>query len=174
MKDHKIYIIVAVDEEGGIGKNGKLPWHFKKEMQFFKETTLKTSDPKKQNMVIMGRRTWQSIPRKFQPLPNRHNIVLTTNPDFEAPGAEIFSNLEKAIHSADQNIERIFIIGGAQVFAHALKNPQLTGIYLTQVYSKYDCDTYMEKIPKEFSPLKIASEQEKGIKFDYLLYQKTT
>ena len=70
-------IIVAVDSKNGIGKKGNLPWSFSADMKRFKEITSTTKDKSKQNAVVMGRKTWNSIPEKFRPLPGRLNLVLT-------------------------------------------------------------------------------------------------
>ncbi|MEK7673456.1 MAG: dihydrofolate reductase [Patescibacteria group bacterium] len=169
---HPVYLIVAADKNLGIGKDGKLPWHLKKEMQFFKKMTLETQDPQKQNMVLMGRTTWESIPEKFRPLPGRINIVLTHQSDYNAPGADIFDSLDKALSSADSNIEKIFIIGGAQVFKEALNNPHLTGIYLTKIDKTFDCDTFLPDLPKNFSEEVLDADSEAGITFKYFYYSK--
>lgn len=173
----EVYIIVATDEKGGIGKSGKLSWHFKKEMQFFKEITTSTADSAKQNMVIMGRTTWQSIPEKFRPLPKRKNVILTHQNNFSAPGAQTASSLDNALTLADKNepgspgIEKIFIIGGAKVFAEALKHPSIIGIYLTKIQASYDCDTFLPEIPEKFSNKTIIhTDEENDVKFEYLLY----
>ena len=70
-------MVVAATRALGIGKDGKLPWHLPGEMAFFKELTSKTSDAGKHNAVVMGRRTWESLPPKFRPLPGRLNVVLS-------------------------------------------------------------------------------------------------
>ncbi|MDA1060209.1 MAG: dihydrofolate reductase [bacterium] len=161
-----IYIIVAVDENNGIGKNGTLPWHFSKEMKYFKKATLHTEDPDKQNMVVMGRKTWESIDTQYRPLKNRKNIVLTHDPDYKAEGAIIAQSLEEAFDLADEEIEKIFIIGGGKVFKDSLKHPKLLGIYLTRIQSEYDCDTFFPEIPDKFGVDEILeTHDEKGTKF---------
>jgi dihydrofolate reductase/thymidylate synthase len=76
-----VKVIVAATASGGIGRGGTLPWRIPADMAFFKATTLATSAPGKQNAVIMGRKTWASIPAKFRPLPGRLNVVLSTSAD---------------------------------------------------------------------------------------------
>ena len=170
--EHPIYIIVATDEKNGIGKNGRLPWKLKKEYKYFRETTCKTSDPGKQNMVIMGHRTWDSLPQAYQPLPGRKNIILTHDPKFKsAKDVTICHSLDEAIALADNNIEKIFIIGGGKVFEEAIRNTRLTGIYLTKIHKTFDCDTFFPKIPAKFSETKkIGADEENGIKYDYLVF----
>lgn len=168
---HEIYLIVAVDKNFGIGKDGKLPWHFENEMRFFKNTTLKTEDSGKQNLLIMGRTTWESIPEKFRPLPGRKNAVLTGQVNYEAKGANTYQNLDEALHSADDLIEKIFIIGGAKVFNEALNLPNLKGIYLTKIDKEYSCDTFFPKIPEKFTSSSLTNDKENGTNIDYFLYR---
>ena len=170
---HPVYIIVAVDENFGIGFRGRLPWKLQKEMKYFAATTTKTTDPKKQNMVIMGRTTWESLGPKYQPLKNRKNVVLTSQKDFKAKGATVAHSLGEALLLANSKIETIFILGGAKVFAEAVNLSQLRGIYLTKILHSYDCDIYFAGIPAKFSKIKkLGSEEENGIKFEYLVYSK--
>lgn len=174
MHTPEVYIIVAVDSENGIGKDGKLPWHLKKEMAFFTKTTKHTSDPHKQNAVMMGRTTWESITEKYRPLPDRKNIVLTHRSDYEAPGAEIAHSIESALQLIDSTIERVFIIGGAEVFKEVINAPYLTGIYLTQIHKKFDCDTHFPQLPEKFTkgePTVLEREEEDGVKFECLLFK---
>ncbi len=173
MPNHPIYIISAMDKNRGIGKNGKLPWRLKKEIQFFKKITTETESPDKINIVIMGRKTWDSLPEKFRPLPARENIVLTRNKEFIATGAHTVDSLEKAISHADENIEKIFIIGGANLYAQAMKLDSLTGIYITEIDAEFDCDAHLAEFPKDLSNEEILGEvSEKDLDFQYKLYTK--
>lgn len=172
MIEHPIYLIVAVDKNFGIGKNGKLPWHLKKEMAFFRKITRETIDPEKRNLVIMGRTTWESIPEKFRPLPGRKNVVLTKQEQYAAQGAAVCHTLDHALALADDGIEKVLIIGGAQLFKEALKSEHLTGIYLTKIDKAYDCDTFFENFQGETSPEVLGEDSEDGVNFQYLYYKK--
>lgn len=170
---HSIYIIVATDGKNGIGKSGHLPWHLKKEYKYFRDTTRKTDDPDKQNMVIMGHRTWDSLKSEYKPLSHRRNIVLTHHENFKAEGAEACTSIDQALALADDKIEKIFILGGGQIFKEFINDPRLTSIYLTKIHKTFDCDTFFPEIPAKFGqPRKISSNKENGIKYDFLLYTK--
>lgn len=170
---HPIYLIVAVDTHLGIGKNGQLPWKIKTDMKFFAQTTRNTIDPEKENLIIMGRTTWESISPNFRPLSGRKNVILTAQSNYEAEGATICHSLEEAINLADDNTENIFIIGGGKVFAEIIKNPRLTGIYLTKIDKTYNCDTFFPALPPEFNQVeKLKEDTENGIKIKYFLYKK--
>lgn len=176
---HPIYIIVAVDEQYGIGKNGHLPWHLKKEYRYFRDTTLKTDNPDKQNMVIMGHHTWDSLDPKYRPLPNRHNVVLTRNANFKLPPDKkylkvtVCTSIEETLSLDDDRIEKIFILGGGQIFKEFINDSRLNGIYLTKIHKTFGCDTFFPEIPKSFGePKKISSDSENGISYDFLFYQR--
>lgn len=175
---HKVYIIAAVDAKGGIGKGGSLPWRLKKEMRHFTEITTRTSDPSKENMVVMGRTTWESIPEKFRPLPGRRNVVLSRDPNYQAPGARVYHALRWAIESATDDVEKIFIIGGQKIYSNALNDDWvksiLDGIYLTRLKKDFNCDTFFPSLPNFFgAPLISGHDEEDGVKFDFLFYQNT-
>lgn len=141
-------IVAALLPELGIGYMGQLPWSLKQEMKYFRKLTTTTVDPKKRNAVIMGRKTYYSIPPKFRPLKNRFNIVLTRNIDKlqEEMKEELVANqgilrvsdsLPCALNSlndADQ-IEEIFIIGGAEVYNQLMAENHnlIDSIYLTEI-----------------------------------------
>ncbi len=167
----KVYQIVAVDKAMGIGKDGELPWRIKKEIQYFKEVTTKTHDSQKQNMVIMGRTTWESIPEKFRPLPGRMNVILTSQEDFQAPGAKVAHSLNDAIELADEAIETIFLIGGARVFKESLES--CDGLYVTKIHKVYECDTFFPQIPENFNQQHIGQDTENDVDFDYYLYERS-
>lgn len=176
---HPIYMIVAVDEHYGIGKNGHLPWHLKKEYKYFRNTTHKTENPDKQNMIIMGHRTWDSLDPKYRPLPNRRNIILTRHANYKLPTEKkyakvaVCNSIDEALKLADHKIEKIFILGGGQIFREFINDPRLTGIYLTKIRKTFDCDTFFPKIPAEFGqPEKLGNDSENGISYDLLFYSR--
>jgi len=168
-----VYQIAAIDEKNGIGIKNTLPWNLKKDMAHFQETTLKTKDPEKKNMVIMGRPTWESIPEKHRPLKGRINIVLSRDLDYVAEGAKVFNDIDKVFESADKDkkIETIFIIGGASVYTTTINHPRVTGLYLTRVHKVFECDAFYPQVPEKFKKVKkLKTEKEGDIEFDFLLY----
>jgi dihydrofolate reductase len=172
MKNHKIYIIAAVDENFGIGKNKDLPWSFKKDMKHFLKITTQTIDKDKKNMVIMGKRTWESIPEKFRPLKGRVNVILARDKVINADGAKICNSIDDALNSADDTIENIFFIGGGTVYAQAMNLSNLSGVYLTHIDKKYECDTFFPKVPEKFKKVSLLGEEiENGVTLKYILYK---
>ena len=148
-----ITLVVAAAENGVIGINGRLPWQIPDDLKRFKALTL--GKP-----CIMGRKTWDSLPRK--PLPGRTNIVVTRNPEFCAPGALIASSFERAIEiAARENPPEIAVIGGENIFAAAL--PLARRIYLTEVSCAPDGDAFMPEIsPAEWRQTSRDSPRETG------------
>lgn len=131
----KYNIILAIDEKGGIGKDGGIPWKSPEDMKYFKETT-------QGHAVVMGRKTYESLPPRTRPLPDRLNIVLSHSVG-EGEGFitqwNLFDALETAIR---QGHEKSFIIGGASVYNEVLKEPRdINEIHLTLVKGDYNCDT---------------------------------
>lgn len=124
-----IKIIVAYDENRGIGKDNKIPWHISDEFKFFKSTT-------NGSCCVMGRKTWESLP--FKPLKNRCNIVVS-NTIQSLPDAFVCSSLQEAILKTGNNC---FIIGGNKIYDEALKLNIVDEIYASEIKGKYDCDTY--------------------------------
>src|SRR5271165_1906201 len=128
-------IIVAFDAQYGIGKNGKLPWSLALDLKHFKEITTAVTDPAKKNAVIMGRRTWESLPEKFRPLPGRVNLVLSKSGELSLPADVCCSKtLDDALNQlSSSNIENVFVIGGAQIYAQAMEHPLCQKLYVTHV-----------------------------------------
>ena len=123
----KIYLIAAIGNNNEIGKDNDLLWHLPTDMNFFKEMT-------KHKVVVMGRRNYDSIPPKYRPLPNRTNIVITRNPDLEAPECYVCGSLQEALEiSAEIGEEEVFIIGGEQIYALALQELDVDRLYITHV-----------------------------------------
>ncbi len=122
-------LVVACDMQRGIGKDNRLPWRLKGDMKFFRELT--SSNAAGESAVILGRKTWESIPDKNRPLPGRLNVLLTRNKEYPVPPSVIVCHsLDEAIEvlSARQ-IARCFVIGGADVYAKALAHPQVSTIH---------------------------------------------
>lgn len=120
-------VVVAATENMGIGKDGKLPWRLPSDLKYFKNITTTTSDHGKRNAVLMGRKTWESIPAEHRPLPGRLNVVLTRSGSFDIATVEnviicgsITSALELLAASPYcLSIEKVFIIGGGEILRYA-------------------------------------------------------
>lgn len=159
----------------GIGNGGKMPWHLAEDMKHFKALTV--SHP-----VIMGRKTWESMGCK--PLPNRDNIVISSDPNYQAPGATVATNPEGALEIASQaaipddgmDHSEIWIIGGAQVFRE-LKD-EADRAYVTQIDGTYDADVYAPVLNdddwrlEEESPWMTPAKDVDVPRFRYLVYRK--
>lgn len=123
--------IVVIAENGAIGKNGDLLCHLPADLKHFKNITMG-------HTIIMGRRTWESLPKGA--LPGRKNVVITRNAHFEAPGAEVYQSLEEALQATAADGQR-FIIGGGMLYKEAF---HLTNtLHLTRMHASFpDADTF--------------------------------
>ena len=120
-------IVAALKPSLGIGNNGKMPWRLRKEIRYFKDVTSKTTVENSRNAVIMGRKTWESIPVKFRPLPDRLNIILSRSYENEIIDENIIhANSVESSLSFMSNIDRVFIIGGAEIYNDLINNPLVT------------------------------------------------
>lgn len=124
-------IIVAIDENNLIGMNNLLPWKSPIDLKFFKNKTSETELPNQQNIVIIGRKTFDSIKK---PLPNRINCVISKQ---NIDGVQVYNNIDSIIdtYKKDNNINNIFVIGGSQIYDIALKSPYLRYLYVTHINS---------------------------------------
>lgn len=130
----QISIIAAVAENRAIGKNNQLLWNIKADMKHFADITMG-------HPVIMGHKTWGSIPLKFRPLPGRTNIVITRNMSFSDSGCITAHSIEEAIEKGKElDTEEVFIIGGGKIYELGL--PYADKLYLTIVKGSYDADTF--------------------------------
>ena len=166
-------IIVAFERSRGIGKAGTIPWHLPADLKRFSEITKTTEDPDKQNAVLMGRVTWESLPDKYRPLPHRRNIVLSTSL-VELSGATVVRSFHSALRiiNHDDSIERIFVIGGAQVYLSALDYAER--LYVTELYVAIDCDAHFPVIdPSQFTVQRVQRpEHYCGVDFTYKTYTR--
>ncbi|KAJ3081827.1 dihydrofolate reductase, partial [Rhizoclosmatium hyalinum] len=143
----KLHLVVAAAAHNhGIGTKGALPWRLKGDMNFFVQVTshlgkLPGSDLEVSNVVIMGRKTWESIPPKFRPLPGRVNVVLSRSEEFKRQNKSllVFPSLDEAVIYANSTIldvgkgGEILVIGGASVYAETLGRPDCGYVFLTNV-----------------------------------------
>lgn len=136
-----ISVIVAADRRGAIGLRGGMLWHLPDDLRRFKAVTTGKA-------VVMGRKTWESLPRR--PLPGRLNVVITRNPEYQADGALVAGSLSEAVGIAS-GVEEIFIIGGGEVYRQAM--PMATRLYLTRILAEASCaDTFFPDInPQEWT-----------------------
>ena len=163
----KVSLIVAVSENGVIGKDNDLAWHLPKDMNFFKETT-------KHHFVIMGRKNYESIPEKYRPLPNRTNVVVTRNNTFTADNCIVTNSIENAIQIARKaGDNEPFIIGGGQIYQQAIVLADR--IELTKIFKSFDGDVFFPKIdPKLWHLDKEEHFEHPEFKYAYQTYIKKT
>lgn len=123
-----ISIIAAIGKNRELGKDNKLLWQIPSDMKRFKDLTTG-------NVVIMGRKTYESLPEKYRPLPDRLNIIITRDSNYSASGANVYNSIETAIEEARKTNKEIFIIGGAQIYLLGIKYAEK--LYLTLVDKEY-------------------------------------
>ena len=133
-----ISFVVAMDRNRLIGDGDALPWRLPDEMRRFREITMG-------HPVLMGRKTYESIPTKFRPLEGRENIILTTQAGYEAPGCRVVHSLQEAVDAVDPG-EELMVIGGAHVFAALM--PIVDRLYLTEIDGEYSGDVYFPAIDR--------------------------
>jgi dihydrofolate reductase len=121
-------LIWAQAANGVIGRDNAIPWHVPEDLAHFRAVTLGAT-------VVMGRRTWESLPPRFRPLPGRRNVVLTRDASWTSPGAEVAHDLPAAVHDGD-----VWVIGGADVYAAAL--PFADVVELTELQEDFDGDVH--------------------------------
>ena len=127
----RISIVAAIARGRVIGRDNAIPWRIPEDARRFRAVTMG-------HPVVMGRRTWNSLPDRFRPLPGRRNVVLSRDPDWDAPGAERAGSLDEALELVG-GAPRVFVIGGADVYAAAL--PIADDLLLTEIDAEVDGDT---------------------------------
>lgn len=156
-------LILAVDENWGIGMDNEMLFHIKKDLKHFKDTTYG-------NIVIMGRNTYESI---GQALPGRENIILTRNPDYEVDNAQIFNNPDDILKYIKDSKKEAFVIGGAEIVDIFL--PYIDEAIITKIKAKKDADTYLHNFDQD-KDFELVSEsqnyKENGIHFSYVNYRR--
>lgn len=155
-------LIVATDNAGGIGIHNTLPWKLPEDLAHFKRTT--TGHP-----ILMGRKTFESIGRA---LPNRRNIVISRNPDWQHDGVETVDSLPAALQLTDA--AEIFLIGGAEIYRLAL--PLAQRLIVTEIGQRFECDAFFPAIdPADWSETAREPHHSaaNGFDFAFVTYQRT-
>jgi dihydrofolate reductase len=177
----KFNVIVAACANGGIGIDGGIPWTLKGDMKQFARLTTETRDSTKQNAVVMGSKTWKSIPLKHRPLKNRMNVVISQTLSGLLPPVYQVHSMEQAMELVSSppwvdQVETVWIIGGQSLYQHAMQSPCLDRVYFTNVLREFQCDTFfpveelrkMKLIADDRLPLD--QQEENGIPFCFEVY----
>jgi dihydrofolate reductase len=160
-----ITLLAAVARGGVIGRDGSVPWRLPEDMVRFRELT--TGHP-----VVMGRKTWESLPDRFRPLPGRGNIVVTRNPDWSAQGADRAGSVEDALELVESE-PRVFVIGGGEIYAAAL--PHADELLLTEIDADVDGDTTFPAWDRDEFEETSREEHvtDDGTRFAFVRYERT-
>jgi len=128
----KVAIVAAVARGGVIGRSGSIPWRIPEDSRRFRDLTMG-------HAVVMGRRTWDSLPERFRPLPGRRNVVVTRNSDWYCEGAERAASLGDALERLGDEAQ-VFVIGGSELYADAL--PLADELQLTEIDADFEGDVF--------------------------------
>lgn len=160
--DTRLHLIFARASNGVIGRDGQLPWHLPEDLAHFKRTTLGCP-------VIMGRKTWDSLPPKFRPLPGRTNIVITRQVHWRADGAVRAGSIDEAVAACPSGADA-WVIGGAEIYAQALARASTAVV--TEIDAPFDGDA----LAPPFGPGWVETRRERhvsasGLAFSFVTYQ---
>jgi dihydrofolate reductase len=163
-----ISLVAAVATNRVIGKDNDLPWRLPDDMKFFMETTIN-------HFVVMGRKSYEALPPKFKPLPNRVNIIITRQTDYQAGNCIITGTIEEALKYAETHNQReVFIIGGGNIFTQAM--PLADKLYLTEVKASIEGDTFFPEYDhsqwREISRQQHAIDDRHNYEFDFVIYDR--
>ncbi|QJW84108.1 dihydrofolate reductase [Ramlibacter terrae] len=157
----KLGMIFARARNGVIGKDGVMPWHLPEDLAHFKRVT--PGCP-----VIMGRKTWDSLPPRFRPLPGRRNIVVTRNTGWSAAGVERVHSLEQAL-ALVEGASHAWVIGGADIYKQALGRAEV--VEATEIDAEYEGDAYAPELGAEWTELeRDAHVSASGVPFTFVTY----
>jgi dihydrofolate reductase len=160
----RLHLIYARAANGVIGKGNTLPWHLPEDLVHFKRTTLGCP-------VIMGRKTWDSLPPKFRPLPGRLNIIITRDTGFVAEGAAIAHSLEAARDLCPTGSDA-WVIGGAQIYAEAL--PLAHTVVVTEIARDFEGDAFAPTLGPEWrEAVREAHVAASGLPFAFVTYTRS-
>jgi len=160
----KVSVVAAVARGGVIGRGNSIPWRIPEDAQRFRALTMG-------HPVVMGRRTWDSLPDRYRPLPGRRNVVVTRNPDWRADGAERAASLADALRLLDGQ-PQVFVIGGGELYAEAL--PMADELLLTEIDADFEGDALFPEWDR--TAFEEASREhhvsESGARFSFVRYAR--
>jgi dihydrofolate reductase len=161
----RLHLIYARAANGVIGVNNTLPWHLPEDLAHFKRHTLGCP-------VIMGRKTWDSLPPKFRPLPGRLNLVVTRQSDWQAQGAQPAASLQDALAHCGDALDA-WVIGGAQIYAQALALAH--SVVVTEIDVQVQGDAFAPQLGSEWREAsREAHISAQGLPYSFVNYQRTT
>lgn len=157
------FAIVAMCRNRGIGVNNTLPWRLKKELAYFSRLTKEAAEGK-QNAVVMGRLTWESLPPKSRPLSDRINIVVSKTLAEVPEGHHVARSFPDAVQILQNlvdagKVDKVFVIGGARLYRELIDSPHCSRIYLTEIDKEFECDVFFP----EFDASKFRLVKEEGV-----------
>ena len=164
-------MISAHDKNFGIGFKNTIPWHIPEDFNWFKEKTTN-------HVVIMGMNTYFSLPKRFRPLPNRKNIILCDNPMnikiIENEGALVFKSIDEVIDYCNTLTDECFIIGGQSIYNQFID--RVDTLYLTEIHSEFQCDTYFPKVDfnqwEDVYKSEVLKSEKSNLEFTFNIYKK--
>ena len=164
----KLKLIYARAANGVIGLNNQMPWHLPEDLAHFKRTTLGCP-------VLMGRKTWESIPAKFRPLPGRANLVITRQNEWHAEGAHVVHSLEEGMSLAlalCPEGKDLWVMGGAEIYAQAA--PFAEEAVVTEIDADFDGDAFAPQLSSAWQEVSRESHTSTtGLKFSFVRYLQT-
>ncbi|KAM4808279.1 dihydrofolate reductase [Rhinophrynus dorsalis] len=187
MRNQFINSIVAMCPPGqGIGKGGTLPWPpLRNEFKHFQRMTMTPTVEGKQNVVIMGRKTWFSIPEKNRPLKDRINIVLSKELKEPPQGAHYLAkSLDESLEllqtdELKDRVDLVWIIGGSSLYQEVMEKPINQRLFVTRILQEFECDTFLPEIDlnsykllTEYPGISSEIQEENGIKYKFEIYEK--
>ena len=159
----ELKLIYARSRNGVIGRDGQLPWHLPADLAHFKQTTLGQA-------VVMGRKTWDSLPARVRPLPRRTNIVITRQKDWQAAGALVAHSLSEAM-ALCPSPGPLWVIGGAEIYAQAL--PLASTVVVTEIDVEVQGDAHAPKLGAEWKEMsRHLHPNEGGLSYSFVTYNK--
>lgn len=165
----KFSMIVAIDKNNGIGKNNTIPWHLPTDLEYFQHITTGN----KKNVVIMGRKTWESIPKNYKPLRNRLNIIVSSNPIDNQITKTSLNDALKYVCEVNE-IEEVFVIGGQMLYEEGIKHQDCDKLYITRIDKEFGCDRFFPKVDEDrYELIKKSLDYIKDdFKYNFLIYKQ--